>query len=114
MASLIRVWGLALTASGLLAGCSPEANRVRDGGPGGDPGNKIVIAAPAVNPRAADTTLWPGRAPTPVEQLVAGTMPPPPSPLPTSAAPAKDAPSGAEQRAFTESAPDPRTGPERR
>jgi hypothetical protein len=94
MASLIRNAGLLLAVSGLLAGCSPEARRVRDGGPGADPGNKMVIDAPPANPHAADTTLWPGRAPAPVERLAAGTMP--------------------EQRAFTKSARDPRTGPKRR
>ncbi|HEU4564333.1 MAG TPA: hypothetical protein VFS05_06790 [Gemmatimonadaceae bacterium] len=61
----------------LLAACSPEARRERDGGPGADPGNKILVAAPRVNPRAADTTLWPGRNPAPVERLAHGQMPPP-------------------------------------
>lgn len=59
--------------------CSPEAHRVRDGGPGADPGNKKVVAAPVANPQAADTTLWPGRAPTAVERLTRGEMPPPAS-----------------------------------
>jgi len=81
MASLVRklapaAWTLSVVQ---LAGvCSPEARRVRDGGPGADPGNKRRVEAPAVNPRAADTTLWPGLAPTPVERLAAGTMGPDP------------------------------------
>jgi len=62
-----------------LLSCSPEARRVRDGGPGADPGNKEVVAAPVANPQAADTTLWPGRAPTAVERLARGEMPPPAS-----------------------------------
>lgn len=70
----------------LLAACSPEARRQRDGGPGADPGNKILVAAPKANPRAADTTLWPGRNPAPVERLARGQIPPPagvsPSALP--------------------------------
>ena len=77
---LLSVW-----AGWLVTGaCSPEAGRVRDGGPGADPGNKRLVDAPIVDPRAADTTLWPAKPPS------------------------KD-----EQRAFTESA-DPRTGPEPR
>ena len=54
--------------------CSPESRRARDGGPGADPGNKRLVESPYVDPKAADTTLWPGRAPTPVERLEAGTM----------------------------------------
>lgn len=57
-----------------LAGCSPEAHRTRDGGPGADVGNKHLVSSPPVNPVAADTTLWPGRAPAPVDRLAAGTM----------------------------------------
>src|SRR4051812_43944007 len=77
-----------VTAGALGAGsCSPEARRVRDGGPGADPGNKVLVEAPMANPHAADTTLWPGRAPTPVERLAAGTMPPPTPPQSTTAAP---------------------------
>jgi hypothetical protein len=66
-------------ALGLLAAgaCSPEARRVRDGGPGADPGNKVLVPRLRVEPQAADTTLWPGRAPAPVEQLVRGPVPPP-------------------------------------
>ncbi len=109
MAPLIR--RLATTVV-LCAGaaCSPEARRVRDGGPGADPGNKRLVEAPVANPKAADTTLWPGRAPTPVERLQTGTMNPPRA----SASSAAKLPSNAEQRAFTKSAADPRTGPERR
>jgi hypothetical protein len=54
--------------------CSPEATRARDGGPGADIGNERWVQSPPVNPQAADTTLWPGRAPTPVERLAAGKM----------------------------------------
>jgi hypothetical protein len=32
-------WWLALTLAGVAACASPEAKRVRGGGPGGDPGN---------------------------------------------------------------------------
>jgi hypothetical protein len=80
VASVIRAAGWLLAGGALLGGCSPESRRVRDGGPGADPGNKILIEAPVAHPRAADTTLWPGRAPAPVERLVAGSMPPPPAP----------------------------------
>ena len=65
---------LALAAS---IGCSPEARRVRDGGPGADPGNKVVVQSAPANPQTRDTTLWPGRAPTPVERLGRGEIPPP-------------------------------------
>jgi len=61
----------------LLLSCSPESRRVRDGGAGADPNNKVLVAAPPVNPGPADTTLWPGRAPTPVERFAAGKMAPP-------------------------------------
>lgn len=68
--------GAALAAI-LLAGCSPEATRTRDGGVGADPGNKILVEpAGRIEPRAADTTLWPGRAPAPVERLARGQVPP--------------------------------------
>ncbi len=61
-----------------LAACSPEARRVRDDGPGADPGNKpIVIMDSEPDPRAADTTLWPGKALAPVEMLARGQVPPP-------------------------------------
>jgi hypothetical protein len=62
MASLSGAVGLVFSVAGMITGCSPEAHRVRDGGPGADPGNKIVVDAPPANPRAADTTLWPGPA----------------------------------------------------
>ncbi|HET7458941.1 MAG TPA: hypothetical protein VFJ74_14935 [Gemmatimonadaceae bacterium] len=71
-----------------MLACSPEADRVRDGGPGADPGNKHVVDVPPANPRAADTTLWPGRAPAAVERLARGEMPPPAS-VSGAAAPAK-------------------------
>ena len=61
--------------AGILAtACSPEATRVRDGGPGGDPGNRRLVQISNPDPRAADTTLWPGLAPTPLERLENGTM----------------------------------------
>lgn len=66
-----------LLALVMASACSPEARRERDGGPGADPGNKRLVAAPRVDPVAADTTLWPGRAPAPVERLARGEMPPP-------------------------------------
>lgn len=76
MASLSAVAAAAMLLA--LAGCSPEAHRARDGGRGADIGNARRVAAPAINPTAADTTLWPGRAPAVVDRLVAGTMPLPP------------------------------------
>jgi hypothetical protein len=60
--------GLGLAALVILA-CSPEADRTRNGGPGGDIGNARWVRSPPVDPHAADTTLWPGRAPPPVERL---------------------------------------------
>ena len=60
-----------------LASCSPEARRVRDGGAGADPGNKVLIEHEARDPHAADTTLWPGRATAPVDLLARGIVPPP-------------------------------------
>jgi hypothetical protein len=73
--------------------CSPEARRVRDGGDGADPGNKRLVVRAQPEPRAADTTLWPGRDPAPVERLAKGEIPPPTWPA-RSEAPAKagDAP----------------------
>ena len=59
-----------------LAACSPEARRTRDGGPGADPGNKVLVEHTQPEPRAADTTLWPGLAPTPVERFARGDVPP--------------------------------------
>ena len=58
------------------AACSPEARRVRDGGAGADPGNKVVVEDARPEPRAADTTLWPGLAPTPVERFARGDVAP--------------------------------------
>jgi hypothetical protein len=61
-----------------IAGCgSPEARRTRDGGPGADIGNKKLTDAPVGDPQPADTTLWPGRNPAPVERLARGEIPPP-------------------------------------
>lgn len=75
---LVAVCMLVVPAGALMGACSsPEARRVRDGGPGADPGNKRLVERPYVDPQAADTTLWPGRAPAPVERLEAGTMYPP-------------------------------------
>jgi len=80
-----------------------------------------------VDPQAADTTLWPGRAPAPVERLARGEVPPPAGISPA-AAPAKqgDTPvtpntpaSAAEQRTFDEGTsanprrPSPKRPPER-
>ena len=87
-ARLVAASMLVVAAGPIMGACSsPEARRVRDGGPGADPGNKRLVERPYVDPHAADTTLWPGRAPAPVERLEAGTMPPPPGPLPPKAAP---------------------------
>lgn len=66
-----------LAAVVMPAACSPEAARGRDGGPGADPGNKNLVMRPATDPAPADTTLWPGRAVTPVERLSRGEMAPP-------------------------------------
>ncbi len=49
--------------------CSPEARRTRDGGPGADIGNKHVTQLAHPDPRPADTTLMPGRAPAPVDRF---------------------------------------------
>ncbi len=87
------VLALALAAVGSAA-CSPEATRRRDGGLGADPGNREWIAASPVDPRAADTTMWPGRDPAPVERLARGDEPPLPSPA------GKTRGSPAERRAF--------------
>jgi hypothetical protein len=67
---------LAVVLAVLLA-CSPEARRVRDGGRGADPDNKVLVAARPANPTAADTTLWPGKAEAPVDRLAEGRMAPP-------------------------------------
>jgi hypothetical protein len=79
-----------LLALVLASACSPEARRERDGGPGADPGNKRLVPAPRVDPVAADTTLWPGRAPAPVELLARGEMPPPAGVTTMPAATARD------------------------
>lgn len=57
---------------GVVAGCSPEAHRARDGGPGADPGNKNPVEAAPADPRTRDTSLWPGKSLTPVERLERG------------------------------------------
>jgi hypothetical protein len=103
-----------------LAACSPEARRVRDGGEGADPGNKRVAESPRVDPGPADTTLWPGRAPTPVERLAAGQRPPPAYPAPAGAPGGTPvtpdaAPTPAEQRSFDRGrGTDPRSADPRR
>ena len=71
---------LALVGS---SACSPEARRVRDGGAGADPGNKVVVESAPANPQTRDTTLWPGRAPAPVERLARGEILPPAGATPT-------------------------------
>lgn len=98
MGALIRRSTAALALLQLASmSCSPEAARVRDGGPGADPGNKDLIVREQPDPRAADTTLWPGRAHAPTDRLAKGedlshTFPPPDTP-----------PSEAEQRTFDRS-----------
>ena len=84
--------------------CSPEATRVRDGGPGADPGNKDLIVREQPDPRAMDTTLWPGRAQAPTDRLASGEVPPPTFPKPESP------PTEAERRTFDRS---PRADPQR-
>ena len=62
----------------LLAACSPEAVRTRDGGPGADVGNtpRLAVQPPRANPQPADTSLWPGKAMAPVDRLARGdTLP---------------------------------------
>jgi hypothetical protein len=77
----------------IVAACSPEARRTRDGGPGADVGNKKLVVVPEPEPRAADTTLWPGRAPAPTDRFARGERPPPvgvvsaPAPAPTGQTP---------------------------
>jgi hypothetical protein len=56
----------------LLLACSPEATRVRDGGPGADIGNKQVTALAHPDPQPADTTLMPGKALAPVTRFEQG------------------------------------------
>lgn len=99
MRSSTKMW---LVLVGSIA-CSPEADRMRDGGPGADPGNKVLVESAPADPQTRDTTLWPGRAPTPVERLARGEIPPPAgaSPGNTPVTP-KVPPSGAERRTFDE------------
>ena len=78
------------------AACSPEARRVRDGGAGADPGNKVLVERRQAEPRAADTTLWPGLARTPVERFAAGDLAPATFP----ATPREQQPTGPQQRTF--------------
>jgi hypothetical protein len=68
---------LPAVAAMMLLACSPEAQRVRDGGPGADPGNKRVTLYQQPDPQAADTSLWPGRAAAPCDRMAAGDIPPP-------------------------------------
>ena len=93
-----------LAAGALLLACSPEARRVRDGGAGADPGNKRLVTRPHAEPRAADTTLWPGRDPAPVERLARGIVPPPTFPArdtaPGAGADRPVAPSPSQQRTY--------------
>lgn len=86
-----------------LAACSPEARRVRDGGPGADPGNKELVRGGTLDPRAADTTLWPGRAAAPVELFEHGRIEPPTYP------PAESTPQ-AQTHTFDHPTGDPRGG----
>jgi hypothetical protein len=86
-----------------LAACSPEARRVRDGGPGADPGNKELVRGGAREPRAADTTLWPGRAAAPVDLFARGLIEPPTYP-PADAAPQS------QTHTFDHPTGDPRSG----
>jgi hypothetical protein len=102
----VRRLALSIAAAAIAAGCSPEATRQRDGGLGADPGNRHWIAWAPSNPRAADTTLWPGRDPAPVERLARGDEPPLPAPVKTRGSPA-------ERRAFENGAANPRV-PEHR
>lgn len=99
---------LACLAAVVSIACSPEADRVRDGGPGADPGNKVLVDSTAANPQTRDTTLWPGRAPTPVERLSRGEILPAAGVASTTAAGAQGKapvtpnvpPSAADQRTF--------------
>jgi len=91
-----------LLSSLALLACSPEASRERDGGPGADPNNKVLVRTPRANPTAADTTLWPGRAPAPVERLGRGEVMPPAGVSPATAPAARpvtpDVPAAAAQQ----------------
>ena len=75
--SSVRAAACGLGMAVTLAACSPEARRVRDGGRGADPNNKRLVVHQQPDPRAADTTLWPGRAVAPTERLAAGDVLPP-------------------------------------
>jgi hypothetical protein len=98
---------MTLGAALVLLGCSPEAHRARDGGPGADPGNKVLVVRDEPDPHAADSTLWPGRAPAAVDLPARGVVPPPTYPA-TQVAPGRDTvpvtpkatPSVPRQRAF--------------
>jgi hypothetical protein len=68
---------LPAVAALIVLACSPEARRVRDGGPGADPGNKRLVLYQQPDPQAADTSLWPGRAAAPSDRMAAGDIPPP-------------------------------------
>jgi hypothetical protein len=99
-----RALGVGLLA---LLACSPEARRVRDGGPGADPGNKLLVVRDHPDPRAADTTLWPGRAAAPVDLLARCIVPPPAYPASAPAAgrdtmpiTPKSPPTAAQQRTY--------------
>jgi hypothetical protein len=74
VASVAGAVGAAALAGMLLTACSPEAVRTRDGGPGADPQNypHQAVVAPPANPQPADTSLWPGKAPAPVDRLARG------------------------------------------
>ncbi len=105
MGALIRRSTAALALLQLASmSCSPEAARVRDGGPGADPGNKDLVVHEQPDPRAADTTLWPGRAPAPTDRFANGEVPPATFPTPDTL------PSRAMQRTFDRS---PRADPRR-
>ena len=118
-ASLMMTLGLVML---VLLACSPEASRVRDGGAGADPGNKALVVRDEPDPRAADTTLWPGRAPTPVDLLAKGIVPPPSYPVTSpvarhdSTSTAPQVPATAAQRRTFDSGrtADPRRGTDRR
>ena len=81
---------------------------MRDGGEGADPGNKRLLTRPLPDPVAADTTLWPGRSPAPVERLAGGDVPPPTYPVADTAPPGSGStpvapnvpPSGPQQRTY--------------
>ncbi len=67
----VTLAAVALTAMTTMTttACSPEATRRRDGGPGADIGNKRATQLALPDPRPADTTLMPGRAPAPVDRF---------------------------------------------